>query len=345
MKRTTIEDVAKHAGVGKVTVSYVLNGRSKTARISSSTAERVLESARVLNYKPNALARMLVTKRTEVLAVVFQRGSMFSTWSAFTSEVMRGVSTAAVELGYDIMLHTRDLVGTAESDALCDGRVDGALVLRDEGDATLNALTERDFPTVQFFTRSEGQNLAYVDADNYAGGRMATRHLIELGHQRVAMVRGSMRSTSSNDRYNGYRDALEGAGIGVGPERVLSIPSPSSDFEPLRQLMTSPSRPTALFVWSDDVAMICMQVLAELGLSVPDDVSVVGFDSLAECERSFPPLTSINQPIATMAQTATQLLVALVRGETPTQRQVVYPLSLDIRASTAPPMGKKGGVQ
>src|SRR5436190_17091284 len=108
-RRVTIVDVAKKAGVGKGTVSYVLNGQSRLARISHETEKKVILAADELNYKPNALARMLVKRRTDILAVVFQRGYFFTSWSSFTAEVMRGISTAAVELDYDLMLHTKDV--------------------------------------------------------------------------------------------------------------------------------------------------------------------------------------------------------------------------------------------
>ena len=216
MRRTTIQDVANLAGVGKVTVSYVLNGQSKTARISDETAEKVLQAARDLNYRPNAVARMLATKETKTLAIVFQYGAYFSTWSSFTNEVMRGVCAATVELGYDLMLHTKHVGNPhTEADALADGRVDGVLILRDQDDATLKELLDRKFPVVQFFTRSDDSRAAWVDADNYYGGQLATRHLLELGHRRIAMIRGGAGSVSSNDRFNGYRDAMESAGVKV----------------------------------------------------------------------------------------------------------------------------------
>jgi DNA-binding LacI/PurR family transcriptional regulator len=305
-------------------------------RISSETSERVIAAAKELGYRPNAIARTLVTKRSEILAVVFQRGEFFTTWSGFTAEIMRGVSAGAVSLGYDLMLHTKSVAAQFEADALVDGRVDGALVLRDEGDPVLTGLLQHEFPCVQFFTRSEGTGAPFVDADNYAGGRMATRHLLDLGHRRIGMIRGPLRSTSSNDRYNGYRDALENAGVGVAPERVLSISS-LSDMEPLLRLMSQPDRPTALFVWSDEIAFSVVAALKEIGLKVPEDVSVVGFDSLDACDRFSPPLTSVKQPVFEMAQEATRLLISIIRGESVARRQVVYPLSLDVRSSTCPP--------
>src|SRR5579862_1897178 len=213
-RRITIEDVARHAGVGKVTVSYVLNGRSKAARISEETRKRVLQVADELQYRPNAVARMLATKRSDTLAVVFQFGTYFSAWSSFTSEVMSGISEATVEEGCDLLLHTKQVRDALdEADALADGRVDGALVLRDEDDPTLVRLVEKGFNCVQFFTHSDGLDVPWVDCNNVLGGSLATEHLIALGHRKIAMVCGSLRSVSSNDRIAGFRSAMAAHGL------------------------------------------------------------------------------------------------------------------------------------
>jgi DNA-binding LacI/PurR family transcriptional regulator len=330
VRRPTIRDVAEKAGVGKVTVSYVLNGQSRTARISEATEQKVLDAAHSLGYRPNALARMLVTKRTDVLAVVFQRGSYFPTWSSFTSEVMRGVTTAAVELGYDLFLHTKEVASQDEADVLADGRVDGVLVLRDEGDEVVRALATRGLPCVSFFCRASDVALPFVDADNAAGAKAAVEHLIGLGHRQIAMVRGPLRSTNACHRLDGYCDAMGEAGLPIRPDWVVS------ELDCLHALMKRPQHPTAVFVWSDDVAFQVLTMLRELGLRVPEDVSVVGFDSVEACNQSVPPLTSVRQPVFDMATTATRLLASLIRGQAPPETQVLFPLVLDIRGSTAP---------
>ncbi len=336
LKRTTIQDVAKLAGVGKVTVSYVLNGRSKETRISEETEKKVLQAAEVLRYRPNALARMLATQQTHSLAVVFQSGNYFSTWSNFTSEVMRGVCAAAVNQGFDLMLHTKH-VGSAEmeADTLSDGRVDGALVLRDQDDPTVKALISRNFPTVQFFTRSDDKNTAWVDADNYNGGRIVARHFLELGHRRFGMVMGGPGSVSANDRFSGFRDALGAAGHALPAEHCLRGSNLGNNPKALLEMVSRPAGPTALFVWSDDDAYLVLEVLRNHGIRVPEDVSVIGFDSLAPSQRTVPPLTSIRQPVHEMAFNATRLLVNLIRKESPAKRQFLFPLSLDVRGSTA----------
>jgi LacI family transcriptional regulator len=218
-----------------------------------------------------------------------------------------------------------------------DGRVDGVLILRDQGDPTLEDVLRRKFPCVLFFTRSLDGEVAFVDSDNYTGGRMATQHLLDLGHKRIGMVRGSLRSVASNDRFNGYRDAMEVSGLGVRDEHVCIMTTLTENPEGFIQMMQGPNAPTALFVWSDDDAFTAIRLLTEWGYRVPEDVSVVGFDSLDPCERFTPPLTSVRQPVCEMAREATLLLAKIARGEEVARKQLLYPLTLDVRASTAPP--------
>ncbi len=341
-QRKTLNDVAKRAGVGKVTVSYVLNGRAEEARISAQTAERVLAAARELDYRPNALARMLLRKRTDTIAVVFQYAEFFQSTSSFINEVMHGVCAGCIGAGVDLMLHTKvasDLV--AEADALSDGRLDGVLVLRDAHDEMMELLIARKFPLVQFFSRSDDPNIPFVDVDNFMGGKLATHHLLDLGHRRIAMVKGAARSVSSNDRHSGYRSSLEEAGVEYDSRFVVHS-EPGGLPGALATLMRQAECPTALFVWSDDDAFTSMKVLSDMGLRVPRDVSVVGFDSCQSCELFNPPLTSVRQPIDEIARTATELLIEVVRGE-PTARphQILFPPRLDIRATTGPVISKR----
>lgn len=335
-RRITIEDVARHAGVGKVTVSYVLNGRSKDARISEETAQRILSVAKELQYRPNAIARMLVTRRTDTLAVLFQSGSYFTAWSGFTSEVMRGISEATVEEGCDLLMHTKHMKDAdEEADALADGRVDGALVLRDEHDPTFLKLIEKQFPCVQFFTHNDGLDVPWVDCDNVLGGRLATDHLISQGHKRIAMVRGAGGSVSSNDRVAGFRKSMLEAGLPVREEWMIVQSDPSGSMAEVLKIFESKDRPTAVFVWSDDVALPIMRGLRGAGLRVPQDVSIVGFDSSVAAETAEPALTSVRQPIREMAAAATHLLISIVRKRDIENRQVLIRPSLDVRSSTA----------
>jgi LacI family transcriptional regulator len=331
-------DVARRAGVSKVTVSYVLNGHSNTARISEATSQRVLDAARDLGYSPNAIARMMVKKSGNTLGVVFQEGNYFKIWSSFTNEVMLGIFQATVAQGYDLMLHTGSLsAGRCEADALADGRADGVLILRDQDDQTLTDLLKRAVPTVLFFCKKEDPNVAYVDSDNFLGGKLATEHLIGLGHKSIGMVAGSEHSSSSVDRHTAFKETLGAHGLDYMHDWVVNLGDYQANLGAMIELLKRKDRPTALFCWSDDSALDVLRISRELGIRVPEDLSVVGFDSLASSITSDPPLTSVAQPVREIAKTATELLIQLCRGEHIESRQIIMPVSLDIRGSTCPP--------
>ncbi|MFM9872695.1 MAG: LacI family DNA-binding transcriptional regulator [Fimbriimonadaceae bacterium] len=330
--RSTILDVANRAGVGKVTVSYVLNGRAEAERISQATIERVLRAAVELNYRPNAHARNLATRKSNAIGVVFQYGEFFSHHSNFITEVLRAVCMACVEADVDVTLHTRPSSDPMEeANFLSDGRVDAVILIRDIDDPVHKLLLDRNFPAVLFFCRSDDPRAAFVSCDNYNGGRQAVNHLVGLGHRRIVMLRGPEGSVDSNDRYHGYLSALDSAEIPHDPSLVLA----DNDFTGLRQLIESDNPPTAAFTWSDDSAMDAILFLSELGMSVPTDLSVVGFDGTAAGGRFQPSLTSVRQPIAEIATAAVQLAIQLAATAQEMDRHITLAPQLITRESTA----------
>jgi LacI family transcriptional regulator len=340
-----MREVAQRAGVSKAAVSYVLNGRETSMRIPEGTRDRILTAVRDLGYRPNGLARSLARKRTRTIAIVMQYPALFSGWSGFTNELMHGVTNAAIEQGFDVMLHTRNPVGRwahgegglveAELTNLTDGRVDGALLLRDLDDPLTIALCKQGFPTVLMFTHSSDPEQWFIDCDNVAGARIATEHLISQGHTRIAHFAGSHVSGAGRERREGYRQALDAAGLPVRPEWIVGVTDPDAVAAPASLLLQLPrsERPTAVFAWSDDVAIQTMRSARALGLSVPRDLAVVGFDSTALCDHTDPPLTSVRQPIFPMAADALRLLIQRIHGEKPAQTQVRVAPTLVVRRS------------
>jgi LacI family transcriptional regulator len=347
----TLSDIARETGVSKVTVSCILNDRSSssTVRVSDSTRERVLAAARTMGYHPNALARGLARRRTDTVTLVMQSPNVFSGGSGFISEMMHGVVDAANAAGLDLMLHTRALPDAdAEVRSLTDGRSDGALLLRDRDDPLIAALAERGHPSVLIFSRAESAPDAwYVDVDNVRGGRLATEHLIGLGHWRIAFLGGSPHSAAVADREAGYRAALADAGLPAPPPEWVLRMNYAGDGDGLATLVRlfrdtlPPARPTALFAWSDDVALRALDALrADCGLRVPEDVSVVGFDGTAADGgrgAAGPRLTTVRQPVQEIARCGVALLVACVNGEPVDNPQRLFDPSLVPRESSAPP--------
>jgi DNA-binding LacI/PurR family transcriptional regulator len=333
--RTTIEDVANLARVSKVTVSYVLNGRGAQARISAATAEKVREAARELGYRPNGLARRLLSKRTHTIALAFQYAGLFASESGFINELMAGVCQAATDLGYDLVLHTRaPQPGEDDADVLTDGRCDGALLLRDMQDPIASKLADQGFPAVMFFTHSDDPRVSFVDADNLGGAKMAVRHLVERGHTRIGLIHGSDASFASFDRRTGFAQAIAHHGLPHRDDWHIQMGWAKEDPSELSRLLETPDRPSALVCWSDDVALEVLRLARDAGLSIPDDLAVVGFDSLVHCERSDPPLTSMRQPIREMAATATIALIDAIEGRREIPLRQLLPFSVDCRSST-----------
>ena len=333
----TIKDVAARGGVSKTAVSYILSGRETGVRISEETRKRVLAAAHELGYHPNALARGLARRQTDTLALVMQFPSVFSGWSGFTNELMRGATDAATALGFDLMLHTKG-AGNLEQDvaALTDGRADGALLLRDRDDPLANRLAERSFPFVQIFSHTAWLETCFVDCDNVAGAKLAVDHLWSLGHRRIGHLSGSPHSAAAADRLLGYNRALAAHGIVPRPEWECGMTYAGGDFTPFIELMSCPDSPTAIFAWSDDVAIQAMRVLREqMGRRVPEDVSVIGFDGTEMCDHITPRLSSVRQPIYEMAARGVETLVSLIRQEPVPERHIVFMPTLELRDSSS----------
>jgi LacI family transcriptional regulator len=336
----TINDVAQRTGVSKVTVSYVLNERHTGIKISDGTRQRVLAAARELGYHPNALARGLARRRTDTLTLVMHSPRFFADGSSFAIALMRGVLDKANESGFDVMFHTKRLPDIEqEVRAVTDGRADGALVLRALDDPLTEQLAARAFPFVQIFSRTPVPGAWFVDCDNVAGGRLATEYLLDLGHRRVGHVGGSPSSAPALDRYEGYKQALAGRDCAAAdPAWYCQIPYPGGDFSAVAEMMRGPDAPTALFVWSDDVALGVIRLLREqLGLRVPEDVSVLGFDGTELGEHTAPRLSSMGQPIVEMAARGVEMLIARIDKRPVPETQVFFAPALIARDSCASP--------
>lgn len=344
----TINQVAARAGVSKATVSYVLNGRAAQAKIPPETEQRIRRIAQEMQYRPNALARGLAGKSARAVRVVLQHAEWFSTWSGFTSEMMRGVSAAACREDFELVLHTRrsaqnNLEG--ELAHILDGRTEGAVLMRNFNDPLIERLTERGFPFVLMFSRADDPQVWVVDCDNARGGRLATDYLLDLGHRRILHVAGAQENSSPGvERQRGFEAALQARGLTPRPDWIVEAWqfSDAATFAPVADALRLPAdeRPTAVFAWYDGAALRVMETARALGLRVPQDLSVIGFDGTEMSAHLSPPLTTIRQPIFDIADRAVTLLTQnLLRGEptaadaSETQRVTLLAPELIIRAS------------
>lgn len=327
VERVKMADVAHAAGVSVATVSKVLNRRDG---IAPATVDRVLSAVDDLGYETSLGARSLRSARTGVLGVLVAEFEPFST------ELLKGVSEAISQTDYELLAYSGGHRGSAvgwERRSL--GRLGGSLI---DG-AILVTPTVVDLgatiPVVAIDPHTGPVEVPSVDSDNLGGARLATEHLLALGHRDIAMISGRPDLESARLREQGFREAMSAAGVTVVERWVRAGDYRSeSTIGPAREILTGSPRPTAVFAANDLSAIATMQVADELGLAVPADLSVVGFDNVPESAHADPPLTTISQPLHQIGRTALDLLVSLLDGNPPTDTHVHLPTTMVQRAST-----------
>ena len=326
--RVTIVDVALAAEVSVSTVSKVINDRYG---VSPETYDKVMDVVVRLGYESSLVASSLRRQSTNVLGILVPEFEPFST------ELLKGISSAAEGTGYELLAYSGNLehnhIGWERRSLsrLAGTLIDGAVIV-----APTATVTNATIPVVAIDPHTGSTGASTIEADNVAGAREATQHLIELGHRRIAHVRGRVDLASASRREQGYRDALEAAGIPFDPALVrVGGYRASETTEAARELLGMPDRPTAVFAANDLSAIRVMEVANELGLRVPDDLSVVGFDNVPEAANSSPPLTTSAQPLHQMGAEAVRLLLALLDGNG-AEEHLVLPTRLVMRSSTAP---------
>lgn len=329
----TIGDVARLAGVGRGTVSRVLNER---ANVGPATRARVLAAIRELDFVPSPTARRLSLRRTQTVAVILP----FLTRPSAV-ERLRGIEFALVSTGYDMIVFNVETVARREAvflDLPRTERVDGLIVVSLSPHASeLERIQRSGLPTV--LVDAHHRALPRVVADDVLGGRLATEHLIGLGHRRIGFIgdtpRVPLAFTSSRLRLSGFRRALSRAGLAAPGELIaMGDHSRYRAAELSRRMLVGRRPPTAIVCASDTQAAGVIEAAAALGLSVPDDVSVTGYDDLELADHLH--LTTIRQPLFESGVRAVQrLLVGLDDGPMTPLREV-QEISLVVRRSTAP---------
>ncbi|MDQ7829202.1 MAG: LacI family DNA-binding transcriptional regulator [Armatimonadota bacterium] len=326
----TIVDVAARAGVSPATVSRVLNGTPHPVR--PEVRARVLQAARGLGYLPNMVARSLLRRATSAVGLLVPDVS-----NPYYAVILRGIEDAAWQRGLAVILCNTDRRPERQRAALqmlAERRVDGLVVAGGAfGPADLTVLGGR-LPVVAI-----GRHPARVPSvrvDNVAAGALATRHLLALGHRRIACLVGPAGSTSARDRLTGYRRALRHAGVRVASRYVVPADfTPAGGRRGVERLWAQGPPPTALVAPNDQAAVGAIRALYERGVGVPGDVSVVGFDDTPLAAVTVPALTSVHIPMDELGRRALELLLQLRDGGA--GRGVVLRPRLIVRESTAPP--------
>jgi len=328
----SIASIAAEAGVSVPTVSKVLNGRPDVSADTRARVERVIEQRRYRRRRSRG------SSRPALIDLVFHE--MHSAWA---TEIIRGVEQAAAgeraavvlsELGGEHRPHREWF-----DDLLTRRPIGVILVLAGLDEQQRGVLTTRSIPFVVVDTAGEPPpGVPTVGSANWSGGLAATRHLVGLGHRRIAVISGPTAIMCSRARVDGYRSALEEASLPVEANLVrYGDFYVHGGYHHGLDLLSRPNRPTAIFAGSDFQALGVMRAARELGLSIPDDLSIVGFDDLAVTEWIGPPLTTVRQPLREMATTAAEMVFTLARGERPRNERIDLATELIVRESTAPP--------
>ena len=330
-RQPSIKDIAKLARVSHPTVSRALQN---SPLVNSKTAERIRKIAKESGYRPSAVARGLVTRRTRTIGLV-----VTTVADTFTSEVVSGIEQAASDLGYCVFLADSNADPEREKkvvQAFAEQRVDGIIVTSSRvGALHLPLLTEMRVPIVLVNDQHPGSVAHSVLISNEDGMRMLTEHLIGLGHKRIAYIGDQSGYQSDTERMTGYRLALAAAGIAERREWiVLGDGKPEAALGVMTGLLELAEPPTAVCCYNDMTALGALRAIHMRGLRVPDDISVTGFDDLFLASYTDPPLTTIRQPMRHMGQLATESLVKLMTGKDSVP-QIRISAEMIVRASTA----------
>jgi LacI family transcriptional regulator len=331
----TLKDIARKVGYSITTVSRALAGYDDVA---DSTRQLIRETATDMGYHPNATARRLRQQRTDTIGFVIPTfGPRFS--DPYFSELLAGIGNAAAEQDYDVLVSTCSPDGAEETKAYArfvqGRRVDGMLVVRTrEHDVRIAYLLEQDFPFVAFGRCCEEEDFCYLDVDGTVGIRQATRHLINLGHRRIAIILPPENLMFAHYRWLGFEEAMTEAGLPIEETLVEHGElTERSGYETGSDLLTRDDPPSAIVACNDLMALGVTSAAQGLGLAVGRDVAVTGFDDVSLAAHSHPPLTTVGQPIHDIGRRICEMLIHLLRGETLEERHVILEPQLIVRES------------
>jgi len=334
-KRPTSLQVAERAGVSRTTVSFVLNDVAGM-HISEVTRKRVLKAARELGYVPDAAARTLASGRTRTLGLIICHAEHL-TVDAFIPQLLYSLNEASHQRGFEVLIEAVEDVGRPDAylELVRAKKIDGLIVLNPRRDDTqLPKLIAEGFPIVVLGDLGQHQGYA-VNVDGQAAARRATRHLVSLGHRRIAHITFSPdQYLATNARLAGYRQALSEGNLTADETLVrYGNYSAESGYLAMRSLLEVQSELTAVFAGNDTIALGAMAAIHQQGRRIPEDIAVVGYDDIPTAPFFTPPLTTIRSPAVEQGRLAMAMLIDLVAGQEPPDPQPLLEAPLIVRQS------------
>ncbi len=346
MNRLTIEEIADLADVSRSTVSRVLNNHPSVRPSVRARVQQVIQENR---YAPRAAARSLASRRTNVVGLLIPRSAATIFSDPFFPHVIQGITETCSNRGYFLLLS----MVTAEREhdfyerVLRGRHVDGLIMMSSDIDDPILPMLIRDAsPLVLVGRHPYLADVSSADVENRDGAVQAVRHLIDLGHRRIAVITGPLYMVAAMDRRDGYKQALAEAAIQIRPELIVESDfTQHGAYAAMRQILQLPERPTAVFAGSDVMAAGALRAVHEVGLRVPEDMSLVSFDDLPFASILTPPLTTVHQPLHELGAAAADLLLnRLAQPDDHQPNQVRLPTTLMIRQSSGVPAVRQRAV-
>ncbi len=331
----TIFDVAQASGVSYSTVSRVLNGFQ---HVKADTRKRVLEAAQDLGYTANLQARSLAGGKSKIIGVLVP-----SLDNSYITAVCHGIDQELASLGYDLMLFTTHRKEGKENqyvNTIANGLSDGLLLMvpliasPNLETSYLKVLREKNFPYVLIDQTDSEDKSSVVDSNNWQGAYEAIKHLINLGHKRIGFTTGVMAINAAKERLDAYKAALKAHDIEIDERFIIEAGFDSEDgYIAAQQLLSLNKRPSAIFASNDLSAFGVMDAIRNKGLSIPEDISIIGFDDIPQASVTYPKLTTVKQPLEQMGREAVKLLLEQIEQPEKPVRRVTLATALIKRDS------------
>lgn len=333
---STIKDIAKRLNISVSTVSYALNGGPR--RVPESVRDQVLAVARELNYRPNRVARAMVTGRSDTIGVVPPEISEDVFLSPYLHHALNGIFNEAGRLHQDVLLFTRCSETEREelTSVLVDGRVDGVIFIAPQlSEQALEIALSTHAPCVSI-SGVPLEGVVSFCVDNEGGVKMVLEHLYELGHRKIGHIAGRLDMHDAVVRLQAYQSFLRSKRIPYREEWVgMGQFMIEGGRKAMRSIMSMPNPPTAVFCANDEMAIGAVLEAAAMGLRVPEDVSIAGFDNSLRSQHVSPAITTVSQPVSGLGASAVRTLKAMVENRTP-EDPLTLPAELIVRGSTGP---------
>lgn len=345
--RVTASDVAKKAGVSPTTVSVVLSGRDKNG-IPEDTRKRVRDAATILGYRPHGLARALARGKTDVFGIIlFNEAPTSDADSYFLRTTLNLLLLSVLRSKRNPLLFASLSYNPIDPYVLSDGRADAFILISPAtNDPVTTFLDEQRLPFVSIGTRGDFQSGTWIDVDNERGVAAAVECLIAAGHERIAHLAGPAENWDAKMRRKAFLKEMNARNRTVPDDFIVSGAFIADEAEHVAcALLSRPDRPTAIFAGNDNMAIGTYRAAQRLGIRIPEELSIVGFDDIESAHILTPPLTTIRQPVAEMVDAAVAMLVGLSTTNEQNLQSQVFPPILVERGSVAPPYLQGGSIR